>query len=199
MLAQAKRRASVRETRSKWHRPYAYFELHPDVRARWNEVHRTVQFALAIVAARDPEMRKRSAWRGEDADQLVIRPRLVYAAEGGVAIHVRHTLTEAEAFGPRWLARRLTRTDFRLLASSVRCKDGDVHTWHATTERMAEIVEDYARAFVGARGHDDASRARQAGRRLSGLPARTYRRAEVALADKDEGADVLWTLLDVWD
>ena len=165
----------------------------------WRPIHRTVQFALAIVAASDPRMRAASTWPGEQPDELRVTPGLVLAAEGGVSIHVLHRRRPSEAFGERaiFFDDRCMRTDFRLVGSGVVAKDGDSRTWHRTTVRMAELVEEYAAAYAAATGRTAEARARAAGRALSGRSSSQYRRWERLLDDRFRLADCLWALLGV--
>ena len=79
-------------------RPFADFSVAEEVLAAWRPIHRTVQFALAIVAASDAQMRAASTWPGERPDELRVTPGLVFAAEGGVSIHVLHRRRPSEAF-----------------------------------------------------------------------------------------------------
>ncbi len=178
-------------------RPFAEFSISEDVLGAWRPIHRTVQFALAIVAASDARMRAASAWPDEQPEDLRLTPGLVHAAEGGVSVHVRHRLRPSQAFGAAVISfdSRITRTEFRLLADAVVAKDGDWRTWHRTAFRMAELVEAYAAAYGLAKGRTQEARARAAGRALSDLSARAYRRWECGLETKSEWADPLWALL----
>lgn len=180
-------------------RPFAEFSIGEEVLADWRHIHRTVQFALAIVAASDSQMRAASAWPGEQPDELRVIPGLVFAAEGGVSIHVLHRRRPSEAFGERAIfSDSLSRpTDFRLLGHAVVAKSGDWRTWHRTTFRMAELVEDYATAYVNTTGRTAEARARSAGRVLSGRSSAQYRRWERSLDARFSDADCLWALLGV--
>ena len=194
------RRSSIRRAKLKRpSRPFAAFSVLEEVLVQWRPIHRTVQFALAIVAASDVRMRAASTWPGEQPDELRATPGLVFAAEGGVSIHVLHRRRPSEAFGEEtwFFDSRRERTDFRLLGYAVVAKDGDWRTWHRTTFRMAELVEEYAAAFVNAKGRTAEARARAAGRALSGLSWSQYRRWERLLDDRFGDADCLWTLLGV--
>lgn len=178
-------------------RPFADFSISEEVLAAWRPIHRTVQFALAIVAASDARMRAVSIWPGEQPDELRVTPGLVFAAEGGVSIHVMHRLRPSEAFGEEawFFDSRHRRTDFRLLGYAVVAKDGDWRTWHRTAFRMAELVEEYAAAYASAEGRTAEGRARAAGWALSGRGADSYRRWERALETRFGQADCLWALL----
>lgn len=178
-------------------RPFAAFAVPEEVLEAWGPAHRTVQFALAIVAATDARMRSASIWPSEQPAELRMTPGLVFAAEGGVAIHVIHRLRPSQAFGEgaSWFDHRATHTDFRLIPFRVVAKDGDWRTWHRTAFRMAELVEEYAAAYASAEGRTAEERARVAGRALSGRDARSYRRLERALETRFGSADCLTSLL----
>lgn len=178
-------------------RPFADFSISDEALAAWRPIHRTVQFALAIVAASDTRMRALSIWPGEQPDELRVTPGLVFAAEGGVSIHVMHRLRPSEAFGEEawFFDSRHRRTDFRLVSYGIVAKDGDWRTWHRTAFRMAELVEAYAAAYASAKGRTAEARARAAGRALSGRSASAYRRWERSLNEKFRDADCLWALL----
>lgn len=180
-------------------RPYASMSVSEVVLAAWRPIHRTIQLALAIVAASDARMRALSTWAGEQPDQIRLTPGLVFAAEGGVSIRVMHRLRPSEASGEEawFFDSRLRRTDFRLLGHAVVSKDGDWRTWHRTAHRMAELVEEFAAAYVTAKGRTAEERARAAGRALSGRDARSYRRWERVLEVRFGRADCLWALLGV--
>lgn len=192
------RRSSIQRAKLKRpSRPFADFSITEDVLAAWRPIHRTVQFALAIVAASDARMRVLSAWPGEEPDELRVTPGLVFAAEGGVSIHVLHRVRPSEAFGQEawFFDSRRRRTDFRLVGGRIVAKDGDWRTWHRTAFRMAELVEDFAGAYASAKGRTAEARARAAGRAVSGRSASAYRRWERSLDDKFGDADCLWAFL----
>jgi hypothetical protein len=194
------RRSSIHRAKLKRpSRPFADFSVAEEVLAAWRPIHRTVQFALAIVAASDARMRAASTWPGERPDELRVTPGLIFAAEGGVSIHVLHRRRPSEAFGNRevYFDSLRRRTDFRLLGYAVVAKDGDWRTWHRTTFRMAELLEEFAAAFVNAKGRTAEARARAAGRALSGRSSSQYRRWERSLDDRFGDADGLWAFLGV--
>ena len=145
-------------------------------------------------------MRALAAWPGDRDAELSVLPGLPLASEGGVTIRVAHGHHRSEAFpGSYFLDSARSQTEFRLLSYGAISKSGDDETWHATTFRMAELVDAYAVAFMRAPGRDDRAKARAAGRALSGRDAARYRRWERMLERNFPGADPLRAMLDTRD